>query len=211
MTPLYTSWSVAPWRHHDTDPPTVPTRLARELTERIADRPDDARVMIPAGVLRDLLAAASTPEGGTPGAQIHDHDRDVTYRATVDPERGRLDHLEVIVHGWFDDNAMRRVPVDRIRREVLAQVAADKAAASHGDAFTLVLPGGLSERPDLAEVARLIGQGWDRARFHAAYPDTPKRTVDGWMRRARRKYPMTPGGTSAGSRERKNKSEHESV
>lgn len=178
--------------------------MARELTDRIADQPDDAPVRVPAGVLRDLLAAATAPENGTPGALIHDHDRDVTYRATVDPEKGRLDHLEVIVHGWIDDNAMRRVPVDRIRREVLAQVAADKATAGD-DAFTLVLPGGLSERPALEEVARLIREGWDRARFHAAYPEVPKRTVDGWMRRARAKYPQTPGGKPSPGRERKNR------
>ncbi len=199
MTPIHTAWSAAPWRHHDSEPPTFPGRLARELAERIADRPEDARVVVPAGVLRDLLAAATSPEGGTPGAQIHDHDRDVTYRATVN-ERGELDFLAVEVRGHIDDNALRRVPVARIRREVLSQVKADAETGG----VTFVLPGGLSERPSLEEVARLIREGRDRTWFHAAYPETPKRTVDGWMRRARAKYPQTPGG-SARTRERKNR------
>ena len=200
MTPIHTAWSVAPWRHHATEPPTFPTRLARELAERVEGRPDDARVMVPAGVLRDLLAAGTARQGGAPGAQIHDHDRDVTYRATVN-ERGELDFLAVEVRGHIDDNALRRVPVARIRREVLSQVKADAEAGG----VTFVLPGGLSERPSLEEVARLIREGRDRAWFHAAYPNVPKRTVDGWMRRARQQYPTTPDGKPAGSRERKNR------
>ena len=202
MSPIESAWSVVPWRRDSDDAaPPLPDAVVRELTERIEDRPDDARVMITAGTLRDLLPR-STPDSGWLGAEIHDDDRSVTYRATVDPKTSDLNHLEVIVRGWIDDNSMRRVPVARIRREVLRQVAADareRIIEGHPDVFTVVLPGGQIERPSLEEVAQLIRKGRDRAWFHATFPTVPQRTVDGWMRRARKKFPMTPGKPSAGS------------
>ncbi|MDP3969107.1 MAG: hypothetical protein Q8Q02_12590 [Nocardioides sp.] len=216
MAPIQSSWSRGPWWRYTTEPPTFSTRVARDLSKRIEGCPDDASVTITAALLRDLLAHVLPPEDGRPGAEIHDHDRHVTYRATVDPATSDLDHLEVIVHGWIDDNAMKRVPVARIRREVLAQVAADaqaRAEEGHGEVFTLVLPGGLTEGdgtryapPPLEEVAQLMRKGLDRHALAERY-GRPVRTVDGWIRRARqqmpdqmpartsgRRRPNTPGG-----------------
>lgn len=157
---------------------------------------------MPAGYLRDLHAEAFPDRGaGRAGAEIHDHDRDVTYRATVDAQ-GALDYLSVEVRGHIDDNAMRRVPVARIRRQVLAQVAA-QAQAGGDRVLTLSLPGTLSDRPSLEEVAALMAEGRDRAWFHAAYPSVPPRTVDGWMTRARRKYPQTAPGSQTSKEKKK--------
>ncbi|GAA4817155.1 hypothetical protein GCM10025786_24300 [Nocardioides caeni] len=153
--------------------------------------------MLSVGVVRDLLAAATAGAHGSPGAQIHDHDRDVTYRASVDPATSDLDHLEVVVRGWIDDNVLKRVPVARIRREVLAQVAEDRRARAAGgpDALTFVRPGGLVggdggrySPPPLDEVARLMREGLDRHALAERF-GRPLRTVDGWIRRARQEYP----------------------
>lgn len=198
MTPLESRWSRGPWTRPGVEPPTIPASLGRDLAARLDGRPDDSRVLLPVGLVRDLLAAASADLTGTPGAQIHDHDRNVTYRASVDPASSDLDHLEVIVRGWIDDNVLKRVPVARVRREVLAQVAEDRrarASAGHDDAMTFALPGGLTagdgarySPPPLDEVARLMREGLDRHALAERY-GRPLRTVDGWIRRARQQYP----------------------
>lgn len=208
MTPIESRWSCGPWTRHLTEPPTFRTSVARDMEAWLEGRPDDSSVMLPVGVVRDLLAAAVAPGPGAPGAQIHDHDRDVTYRATVDPATSDLDHLEVIVRGWIDDNVMKRVPVARVRREVLAQVAADRSARAAGgdDVMTLVLPGGLTggdgsrySPPPLEEVARLMGAGLDRHALAERY-GRPLRTVDGWIRRARQQYPEQGPARTRGRR-----------
>lgn len=205
MTPIQSSWSRGPWWRYDTEPPTVPpvTITADDGTSWVLSEPMD-----PAWHAAHIRH----------GAEIHDHDRNVTYRATVDPETSDLDHLEVIVHGWPDDNVMKRVPVARIRRQVLAQVADDARAraASGPEVVSVVLPGGLREGggtryapPPLEEVARLMRDGLDRHALAERY-GRPLRTVDGWIRRARqqmpdqmpartsgRRRPQTPGGTSS--------------
>lgn len=182
MTPLESRWSVVPWTRYTAEPPNSAPIGTAEIEGVTVD-------------VFDQMDPEWHREHVRHGAQIHDHDRDVTYKATIN-QRGELDHLEVIVHGYIDDNTMRRVPVARIRRVVLEQVGEfARVRANHGEGvLSLVLPGGLTERPDLEEVARLMREGWDRKRFHEAWPepDWPHRTVDGWMRRARQKYPTDP-------------------
>ena len=219
MTPIESSWSRGPWTRPLTEPPTFPASVARDIAARLEGRSDDSRVLLDIGVVRDLLAAATAPSRGSPGAWIHEQDRNVTYRATVDPATSDLDHLEVIVRGWIDDNVLKRVPIARIRREVLAQVAEDRRARAvevRDDVMTFVLPGGLTSGdgsryspPPLDEVARLMREGLDRHALAERY-GRPLRTVDGWIRRARKQYPeqvpartsgrrrptRTPGGTS---------------
>lgn len=183
MTPVQDDWSVVTWWRYDVEPPE---------TERKLVGPDGHVVFV-----RELLDPAWDAEHRREGAEIHDHLRHVTYRATVDA-RGALDHLEVVVEGGaIDENAMRRVPTATIRRVVLDQVAeAARARAELGDdAIVIGLPGSLRDKPTLAEVADLMDQGYDRAAFHAMYPHSNKRTVDGWMTRARRQQrPETTGG-----------------
>lgn len=209
MTPIETSWSSSPWWRTEDPSPGLPHRDRAELAQRIEGRPDDSRVMLTAGTLRALLAAAG-PGAGAWGAEIHDHDRDVSYRATVDPRTSDLNHLEVVIRGFVSDNALARVPVARIRRVVLAQVAADqRARAEDGSegSFTVTLPGGYSRGdgsrfapPSTDEVAELMRQGLDRNAIAARYGGRPVRTVDRWMTRARAEYPDLPSRTRGRTR-----------
>lgn len=143
------------------------------------------------------LDAAWAAEHRRDGAEIHDHDRGVTYRATTD-QRGRLDYLEVVIDNGrlIDENAMRRVPVATIRRAVLQHLAAVARARADegGDVIVIGMPGSLRERPTLEEIAELMADGHDRQALHARFRDVPKRTVDGWMRRARTLIAMTTEG-----------------
>jgi hypothetical protein len=184
MTPIHTSWSVLSWFRYDADPPAVPTRTMTT--------PDGQTWEFQESMSQEWARVHMRR-----GAEIHDHDRNVTYRATVDPETGDLDHLEVIVKGWIDDNTMRRVPVNRIRREVLKHVAADaEARAQEGEeVITMTLPGGLADPadrgivPPLEEIADLMSRyGLGRQELAARY-GRPVRTVDGWIRRARQTVP----------------------
>lgn len=183
MTPLQDEWSVWPWWRYDAELPD---------TEGTVTGTDGVRYVI-SEAIDPAWAALHRREG----ASIHDHDRGVTYNATVD-DRGQLDYLEVIIDNgrMIDDNAMRRVPIATIRRVVLDHLAsAARARAVEGDdVITLTLPGGLSSRPSLEDVAKLMREGYDRPALHAMFPSARPRTVDGWMRRARQKYPTTPDG-----------------
>lgn len=189
MTPIQSQWSVVPWTRYDTEPPDRALIATAEVDGRAVE-------------MFEPMDPEWHRQHARHGAQIHDHDRDVTYRATVD-ERGDLDHLTVEVHGFIDDNALRRVPVARIRSAVLEQVA--QAAREDEGVLSFLLPGGLTERPDLGEVARLLHEGKDRAWFHAQWPEPEwnKRTVDGWIYRARKKYPDGP--PARGEKEKRTK------
>lgn len=130
-----------------------------------------------------------------PGAEIHDHYRNTTYRATID-QRGKLDHLETVSRGSeIDENALRRVPVERIRRAVFEQVQ-----AQHGtDAGTLVFtpPGGVrftegEGPPEPEELARLMKDHGMRRQELARHYDTAVKNVDRWIRNARRQRPDLP-------------------
>ncbi|MFT4226314.1 hypothetical protein [Micropruina sp.] len=127
--------------------------------------------------------------------EIYDHDRRVTYRATVDPRTRELDHLEVIAGDHIDDNMLRRVPVDRIRR-----VARAEATQHLHGSLTFTLPGGLSDPtqpgqvPTDEEVAELLRQGFERADLARLYQRNV-RTVDRWIRNARLAFPDVPQAT----------------
>lgn len=181
--PLHTSWSVVPWGRYDADPPDFPPRT---LTT-----PDGHRWEV-----REPMDPAWHANHWCEGVQIHDHDRGVTYRATVD-DRGRLDHLEVICSegAAIDENVTRRVPVDRIRRVARVHVNAQRNAGPDEIVFTL--PGGVrfnpgrltpdhrGDKPPLEELAdRMIRLGEGRQELAAHY-GRKVRTVDGWVRQAR--------------------------
>lgn len=127
------------------------------------------------------------------GAAIHDHDRGVSYYATVDPDRLELDYLSVEAHGHIDENVMRRVPVQRIRREVVRHyLAQQKAEAEKPGSFLFTPPGGLTDTrskgqaPSLEEVADLVNsRNFDRHAL-AAHFARSVRTVDRWLTQARK-------------------------
>jgi hypothetical protein len=176
------TWSVWPFSRFDAEEP--------ERERRVKGSDGKWHVVL------DPLDPAWVAKHQRHGSRIHDHDRAVTYEATVD-ERGRLDYLRVTFESGrlIDENAMRRVPVATIRRVVLEQHRERAALGDQADeVLSFVLPGGLRERPTLEEVAELMGQGYDRPALHAMYPNVNKRTVDGWMVRARRL--QTPDGKS---------------
>lgn len=134
------------------------------------------------------------------GAEIHDQRRGVTFRATIDPRTGDLDHLEVVAASGqpVDDRALARlssVPLSSIRREVRAHVIAeDRARAEHGEGqylmFTptgglLIGDGSRYSPPPSEELAALMAErGWGRQELAAHY-GRPVRTVDRWVRAAR--------------------------
>jgi len=186
-------WSVASWSRYDVEPPTLPARA----------------VTMPDGTSWTITEPVDPAWHATHvrrGAQIHDARRGMTFRATIDPATGDLDHLEVVVSGQpVDDRALARlgsVPLHRIRREVRAQVIAeDRARAEYGEGQYLVftpvggVPGvpGVPEAsdgsryapPSSEELAALMAEhGWGRRELAAHY-DRPVRTIDRWVRAAR--------------------------
>jgi len=182
MTPTYSAWSTAPWGRYDTEPPALPTRTITT--------PDGQTWEV-----SEPVDPAWHREHWHEGAEVHDHDRGVTYRATVDPRTGRLDHLEVVIDGGgIDDNALRRVPVERVARAVRVQVNADaRARAEDGpETFTVGLPGSLrreGDKPALEELAdRMTRLGEGRQELAAHYGRN-LRTVDNWIREARQSIP----------------------
>lgn len=194
IPPVHTSWSVVPWSRLTAEPPahTGPTGATVTIEGTVYD-------LVP------TIPAAWRSAHTRHGVEIHDHARNVTYRATVHPARPtELDHLEVIAHGHVDDNAMRRVPVERIRREVLNHLAA--MAAAGPNALVLTLPGGLTEPsrpgevPSPEELAdRMTRHGWGRQEL-ATFYRRPVRTVDGWIRRARQSHPHLMPAPTQGAR-----------
>lgn len=189
IPPVQTAWSVVPWVRYDAEPPGGwPASTGATATV--------------GGVVHDLVP--QVPEAWLSahrrlGVEIHDHDRGVTYRATVNPERPQeLDYLETIARGHIDDNVMRRVPVERIRQEVLTHLAAQQRAAS-GEVI-ITAPGGLADGlPGPEELAAHMAQGWGRRQIATHY-GANLRTVDGWIRRARQARPDIMPAPTQGKR-----------
>ena len=126
-------------------------------------------------------------------ARIEDHERSVVYRARVN-SRGDLSRLVVEVEGpWIDDNALRRVPVARIRRVAIEKIAAAQRVGDDG--FSLTMPGDLSDRPSLDVIADHMANGRTRAEIHAIYPSVPLPTLGRWMAQVRKQHPHLGGRT----------------
>ncbi len=206
--PIETSWSSVPWSRPagEQQPPPVNRSFVQGLLDRIKGRPDDARAVVDVGLIRDLAHNALGSTEPIYGAQIHDHDRGVTYSVTLDPETSEIDYLQVTISGagLVDENALRRVPVERIRRAVLEQLRGDaRARAEHGpDAFTFAMPGTLSDdqprrarsaKPNIEDVADLMERGLDRHALATRY-GAKLRTVDRWMTQARRTLAQRDAG-----------------
>lgn len=184
MVPIHTHWSVTPWQRYDAEPPP-------ETEPRRVPQPDGSTLLV-----SEPLDPSWRQSHRILGAEIHDHDRDVTYRATLG-ERGQLDHLEIVARGHIDEGIQRRVPIERIRRTVSEHLQAQAAAqAEHGpDTFVITPPGGLvdptrkGEVPDAEEIADLMADhGLDRHALAARYR-RPVRTVDRWITNARNMFP----------------------
>lgn len=188
MTPIHNAWSVWPWSRFDEPEPAN-------------DYGNQGTATLPNGVIADLVPR--NPEGWEDqhrrnGVRIHDHDRKVTYYATVD-QRGKLDHLVVEVNGFIDENALRRVPVRRIEQvahnRALELRKAREEATDGKEPFLVGLPGHLTEPakpggvPSAEEIAELMTtRGMGRQQLARHY-QRPVRTIDGWIRRARKEAP----------------------
>lgn len=190
MSPIQTSWLVTSWSRLDADPP------ASALVSKGSITIDgQTHTLVP-----ELDAAWKTAHTRY-GAQITDLDRHVVYRATVD-ERGELDHLEVVCQGHIDDNAMRRVPVARIRRAAQSEALEQtRLLREEGERQLLVtLPGGVEDAatkkrgtvPPLEEIAQQITEkGLGRQQLAIIY-ERPIRTVDRWITKARKQGLLPP-------------------
>jgi hypothetical protein len=153
-------WNLWSWSRElpaEADP-VAPSRR-RELSAKIADAPDDQRVMLTAGELRSLLAAADRPKER--GARIEGEG--VIYYATIDRDRGRhLRTLEIEAQGDRPDPKAFRVPV-RLVEDLTRYVLATQEEIADGDdpADVVVFETGVSpEGQHSPELLRdLIGQG----------------------------------------------------
>lgn len=187
MSPVQTDWAVVPWQHQDDEPPSLPSttiRMPDGSSWLVSEAPDPAWL---SGHTRR-------------GAEIADAFRGVTYRATIDRETGELDHLEVILsdRSRINENLLRRVPVERIRRVVLQHLIEDEQANPAGrdgeQVLVFTLPGGLTDPsqtgqvPPAEEIAELMNRGLGRQEIAKHYR-RPVRTIDRWIRDARRSLP----------------------
>lgn len=127
-------WTLYSWSRNLGSRLRMQPSRRRELAEKIADAPDDQRVMLTAGELRLLLDAASPPRER--GARMigTGANEGVMYSATVDPDNGRrLRSVEIVL---TDNRAYPRgfrIPlkvVEDLTRYVLA--AQDAEAAWEG-------------------------------------------------------------------------------
>ncbi len=176
------SWSVFPWGRYDADPP--PSAPWWPSTHTDANRKQ--------WEVSELVDPKWHAEHWHEGAQIHDSRRGICYRATVD-QRGQLDHLEVLIDGYIDANALNRlgsVPIERITRATNLQVIAKHEAGDGGLAITL--EGGLSDGdgspyspPSADELKELLEDHPTWWRYEvAAHYQRSVRTVDRWLRQA---------------------------
>ena len=207
MTPIHHDWSVTSWeRPEDDDNPEPPMPRRGDLSAMLAEldsNPEATSATVDAALLRSLLHHALREYPTVPGAEIHDHYRNTTYRATID-QRGKLDHLETVSRGvGIDENALRRVPVERIRRAVFEQVQAQHGAEAGTLMFTP--PGGVrftdgEGPPDAEELARLMKDRGMHRQELARHYGTAVKNVDRWVRNARRQQPDLPWPTQGQGR-----------
>lgn len=149
--------------------------------------PDGRTVTLEEAVPADWLRKHTRP-----GAQITDHGRGITYRATVD-ERGELDHLEVVVTGYVPDQPFRSIPRESIRRATVEQVREQARAGRASLVFTPT--GGLVDPSQPGQVAppELVAhlmheQGMTRQDLARLWGRS-LRTIDRWIQAAREAYP----------------------
>lgn len=213
------SWELATWRRTEGAPDRLPRRLRAELAAEVTDVPDDAQVILTAGMLRSLLAAHEEPQA-THGASIYDPDRRVTYFATIHRAEGQawLRTVEVVPHDERPHPDVFRVPASAVAAAA-ARVLAEQAAAGDPDDVVIwgdrVPPPGT---PSAEELREFVRRGETRQTLAALFDKSVSR-VDDWLREARRDRPdldwpartrgprpKTPGGTTArATKERKRK------
>lgn len=199
MASSLSQWQVVSWSRLTKEPPD-----RRQGTAQVCDKTYE-------------LLELEDPEWNAKhlrrGAEIYDERREVTYRATLDPDTLELDYLEVVPRGPFTKpdgsgyenfERLRSIPLVRIHsvvcEHVLAELRAEQEAGGSVTMFTL--PGGLAEGgdgsmrkpPSSEEIAHLMrpatvgGLGLDR-RGVAAHYGRNQRTVDRWITRARDELP----------------------
>lgn len=194
--PIHTQWSVVPWWRYDADlPPGAEPQRVRQ--------PDGTTLFV-----SELPDPEWEQRHRIPGAEINDHDRGVTYRATLD-DRGQIDHLEIVVRGHVHPGTERHLPVDRIQRAVSEHLQATARAQVTDGPGTIVIvpPGGLvdptrrGEVPPAEEIADLMGKNALGRKAIADRYGRNVRTVDRWITNARKEFPdrMPPAtrGTAA--------------
>ncbi len=175
-------WSVVPWERWDAEPPDG-TAGTVQLDGRTWE-------------LREPLAPAWKEQHVRRGACVHDSRRAITYRATVDAA-GEIDHLEVVLAGPFRPDALVKltsVPIMAIQREVNLLLIAQAEAGPGVLVFTA--EGGTEgaegdgspySPPTSQQLLDLLTEhpGWGRSEIAAHYGRNV-RTVDRWLREARR-------------------------
>lgn len=203
-------YRAASWRRYvggEREPAPLPPGFLDEVRERLAglDDDDDVTLELRAGVLRQIVEHLQ-PEPASSyerGAEVHDEEAGVTYRATIGRDRGRrwLRTVEVIP----DDIAAPEQRVFRVPTNVVAALVAEVHAAEAGEARTDAelrmtfgdssvvfgvrhAPPEPSSVPTAEQLARLMHDGLNRREI-AGYFGRSVNTVDQWLRRARREQP----------------------
>jgi hypothetical protein len=127
-------WALMSWHRALGAKSALRPSRRRELTAKIAEAPDDQKVMLTAGELRLLLASADPPRER--GARLTGTGKNegVIYSATIDPDSGR--RLRSIEIQLTDDRAYPsafRVPVRLVEDLTRYVLAAQEAEAGTDD------------------------------------------------------------------------------
>jgi hypothetical protein len=190
MKSLETTWTVVDWWRYDAEPPE-PQEPSGAVVTLDGVEYDTVPRLDPAWVRQHLRH----------GAAIYDSERDITYRATLDPETGEIDHLEVEADGWVGSSLS--IPSARIRRAVAVHLLGRTDQSE--DTLTITPEGALdapssaekkSKRsPTSEELADFLEQQPGRgrqevaARYGQPGKPVPLPTVDRWLAKARRELP----------------------
>lgn len=192
MRKVVSNWSVAGWTRYDEDEPD------RERGRLAVTRADGSGQVEQFDVLErpDEEWRASHRRQG---AQITDHKRGVTYKATLGAD-GEIDHLQVTLSGPVTEQTvgrLRSIPLGRIRAEVRAQLVAERKAGPGALVFTPEggVPDGEADGthyhpPTTDELLAVLADKPDdnlsARQYLAAYYQRGVKTVDRWLARARR-------------------------